>query len=103
MKIPEPFQATYERLKAEATRLGASFKGQATDTRALTELLRPNLGPTPRPLRRLLEPVVAMAALSLLLSLATVGAVSFATLVLVAGLIYAILTYVFGLELDLGL
>ncbi len=102
MKIPEPFAATYERLKAEASRRGASLKDQTTDTRALAELLRPNLGATPRPRRRLLEPVVAIAAVSVLVSLASVGALSFATLVLVAGLIYAILTYVFGLELDLG-
>jgi len=102
MKIPAPFQATYERVKSEATRLGAAFRSQATDSKALSLLLRPNLGPTPQPLRRLLEPVVAAAALSALVSLATVGAVSFAVLVAVAGVIYAILTYVFGLELDLA-
>jgi hypothetical protein len=102
MKIPQPFQTTFDRVKAEASRLGAAFRSQATDTKALSEILRPNLGPTPKPLRRLLEPVVAVAALSALVSLATVGAVSFALLVAVAGVIYAILTYVFGLELDLA-
>jgi hypothetical protein len=103
MKLPETFQVTYERLKAEAVRLGSSLKSQTSDTKALTELLRPNLGPTPRALRRVLEPVVALAALSVLVSLLGVGAVSFATLAVAAALMYAILTYVFGLELDLGM
>jgi hypothetical protein len=102
MKLPEPFQSTYERLRAEAYRLGASFQRQGEGSLAIGELLRPNLGPTPAPLRRVLEPVVALAALGALLSLASVGALSFAVLAAVAGLIYAILTYVFGLELDLG-
>jgi hypothetical protein len=102
MKIPEPFQSTYERLRAEAYRLGSSFKSPGENSKAIGELLRPNLGPTPAPLRRILEPVVALTALGTLLWLASVGAASFAVLAAVAGLIYAILTYVFGLELDLG-
>lgn len=102
MKIPEPFQSTYERLRAEAARLGATLKGQATDSKALAHFLRPSLGPTPRPLARVLEPVVAVAAALVLVSLVGIGAFSFATLVLVAGLVYAILTYVFGLELDVA-
>jgi hypothetical protein len=94
MKIPEVFA----RLREEARRL----RDRGTSSQALSQMLKPNLGPTPEPLRRLLEPVVAATALAALLSLFALGAFSFATLVAIAGLAYAILTYVFGLELGLA-
>lgn len=71
-----------------------------TDSKALAELLRPQLGAVPSPARRLLEPMVAAAAIAALASLASLGAASLAMLLLTAGLIYAILTVVFGIELD---
>ena len=101
MKIPEPLRDTFERLRAEAVRIAGAVKGHS-ENKALTELLRPNLGPTPEPLRRMLEPLVAACAVSVLAALLGVGAVSFAALVVVAALAYAILTYVFGLELDVA-
>ncbi len=100
MKLPERLHGVLADLRQHGARLvGRLQKG---DARALTQLLRPNLGPTPSSLRRVLEPVVALSALTLLLSLFSVGAFSFAVLFIVGGLIYAILTYVFGIELALA-
>ncbi len=68
----------------------------------LSTFLRPNLGKTPAPLRRFLEPLVAALALSLLATLLVAGSVTLVVFMGIVGLIYAILTHVFGLELGLA-
>jgi hypothetical protein len=101
MKLPADLYLALGRLRDEAARLRQRLR-DTSGSQALSTFLRPNMGPTPAPLRRVLEPVVAVAALSLLATLLAAGALSFATLVLVAALVYAILTQVFGLELGLA-
>lgn len=100
MKLPPPLDALFSTLKHESQRLKDRLHG--ADRRALTQLVTPELGNTPKPLKRILEPVVAVAALAALLSLFALGVFSFATLMATLGLAYAILTYVFGLELTLA-
>lgn len=102
MKLPDSFRTTYERLKTEALRVSGALRAQTGGSQALTQFWRPNLGPTPLPLERFLEPAVAAVALMALASLLTIGVVSLTVLVLVLGAVYAILTYVFGLELELS-
>jgi hypothetical protein len=101
MKLPDDFATTLQRLRAQVHDIRARLTNDP-QTRALSTFLRPHLGPTPAPLRGLLEPVVAAAAVSLLATLLMVGAFSFATLLAVLGLVYAILTYVFGVQLSLA-
>ena len=70
---------------------------------ALSTFIRPDpsvLGPTPEPLRRLLEPVIAAWAILTMGALLGVGAVGFSLMFAAAALLYLILTRVFGLELD---
>jgi hypothetical protein len=74
-----------------------------TDSRAMAQLFRPNLGPTPQPLRRVLEPLLAGSALAVLAGLAGVSLAAFLVMFIAAGLIYLIITYVFGVELGLEL
>jgi hypothetical protein len=85
----------------EATRLTAGWRVDGQETRPVVELMRPNLGTTPPPLRRVLEPVVAASAALALAALLGLGVVSFTLFLLAGALIYAILTKVFGLELGL--
>ncbi len=101
MKLSDALRDTVDRLRAEGERLRDRL-GRGGETQALSQLLRPDLGKTPAPLRRVLEPVVAATALVVLASLLGMGAFGFATLALAAALIYLILTKVFGLELSLG-
>ena len=86
---------------AEVDRLGRTVRSQ--NTTALAAFVRPELGATPAPLKRFLEPLVAALALSALVGLGAFGMVGFATLFLAASLIYLIITKVFGIELGLGL
>jgi len=71
-------------------------------TRALAQFIRPNLGPTPTPLRQVLEPVVGACAALAIAVLIGVGITSLSAFLLAAALIYAIMTYVFGIQLDLA-
>jgi hypothetical protein len=70
---------------------------------ALSQFLRPNLPPAPTPVRRLAEPIVAACALLALLVLGGIGLGSLLGLMLAAVATYAIITKVFGIELELGL
>ena len=70
---------------------------------ALSTFIRPDLGPTPEPLRRLLEPIIAVWALATMGALLAMGAVGFALMFAAASLLYVILTRIFGLELDVKL
>lgn len=74
----------------------------ARDDRRLRALMRPELGRTPQPVRRILEPMIAVVAAAVLIWLAVTGAVAMAALFAVLGLAYLILTHVFGLHLELS-
>jgi hypothetical protein len=76
------------------------LRGAAGDS-ALSTFIRPNLGDTPAPLRRVLEPIVAASALLAMVVLAGFGALGFGAMLIAAGLIYLIITQVFGIQLDL--
>lgn len=97
------FLADYgSRLRDEAARVRRTARPRSGNE-TLTAFIRPNLGPTPEPLRRVLEPVVAAAAALALAVLLAFGMFSFVGFFFAATLIYAIITYVFGIELDLNL
>ena len=88
-------------LAAEAQRVAQAVGGERSV--ALSQFLRPNLPPAVTPVRRLAEPVVAACALLSLFVLGVLGATSLLGLMLAALAIYAIITKVFGIELELGL
>lgn len=98
-------QDAAKRLRDELRRLSHRVLGpqHAEGTTLMLELMRPNLGPTPLPLRRVLEPVVAACALVALVTLLGLGVASFTLFLLASALIYAILTQVFGIELGLNM
>ena len=89
-----------DKLRQERIRMRRAFS--PSDNAALSEFIRPNLGQTPPALRRVLEPVVAVSALLALALLGTMGALGFAILFAAASLIFLILTYVFGLKMDVA-
>jgi len=99
-EVREHTQRLLVRLKAEANTWRTALASGETP-QALSAFVRPNLGPTPEPLRRLLEPVVAAAAAAVLVVLGGIGLFHFSIFFLVAAMIYAIIHYVFGIELDL--
>lgn len=89
--------------RQEAARIKQQVMGPDAPPGALSTFLRPDLGPTPDPLRRILEPVIAAWALLTMGALLAVGALGFATMFAAASLLYVLLTRVFGLELDVKL
>ena len=109
MKSFDPFnlQDIAKRLQDELRRLSKQVLGAnpeaGTRNSLMLELMRPNLGPTPLPLRRVLEPVVAACAVVALVTLLGLGAASFTLFLLASALMYAILTQVFGIELGLNM
>ncbi len=78
------------------------IRSALSDAPGTALLLRPNIPKTPQAVRSVLEPIVAGAALALLIAFLSLGFASFMTLMLCSGLIYAILTRVFGLELSVN-
>ena len=103
MTIRELLDELRARAQDEAARAYAGLRGNPSDSEALAEFIRPNLGNTPAPLKRWLEPIVAGAALLALLVVLSWGALNLAMLFLAAGVAYAIITFVFGIELDLNM
>lgn len=91
------------RLRQQAERIRAGLDPNRPDSTAVAAFLRPNLGATPAPVRRFLEPIIAGAAAVVIAMLLGFGLYGFAIFFLSAGLIYLVLTHVFGLELDLNL
>ena len=89
MSIGDRFASFRDDVRARAERL-ADRLGTDRPT-ALAHFIRPNLGPTPQPLRRILEPIVAAAAL---LALFVLGGAGMFTLA--AFFVLAILCGVFG-------
>jgi hypothetical protein len=107
----------WDDLRAEAKRLRAEVQAakerlrqhlefldpDGSHSKALATFVRPNLGSTPEPVARLLEPLVAGAAALALAVLVGVGMWGFAVMFLAASLAYAILVHVFGIEFDFHL
>jgi hypothetical protein len=98
-------EALRRRARQAAEQLRQQLRARAGQaggpSHALSAFVRPELGAVPPPLRRLLEPVVAALAITLLAGLGAVATVNIATLMLVAAVVVLILRLVFGIELDL--
>ncbi len=90
-----------DELRQTANRWRAEIGGEP-GAKTLATFIRPNLGPTPAPVRRVLEPVVAASAMLALAVLSGIATINLALFMLCAGLVYLIVTYVFGVELDLN-
>jgi hypothetical protein len=101
MTLLEALNQLREAFTTEAQRVARAVSGERSV--ALSQFLRPNLPPAPTPIRRLAEPVVAACAILSVVVLGLLGAASLLGLMLAAVLIYAIITKVFGIELELGL
>lgn len=74
-----------------------------SEGRALSTFIRPDLGPLPTPLSRLLEPLVAVLAGSVMAFFAALGMLHFGIFFACLSVVYLIITHVFGIELDLNL
>lgn len=79
------------------------FHLNESDHRALSQFVRPQFAGNPLPGRSLLEPALAVAAISVLIGTAGLAAVSIAGVLIAGWIIYAVLTHVFGLELNLAM
>ena len=100
MSLADFLDGTARVLGRESQRLWDELSGQKS--LALTTFLRPNLGATPAPLRRALEPVVAACAMLALAVLIGIGASAGLLFLLAGALVYLIITKVFGIALTLG-
>lgn len=69
----------------------------------MMELFRPHLGPTPEAWRRYMQPLVALGATAILVTLGAVGVFSLAMFLLAIALMYAVLNQVFGIELGVNM
>ncbi len=103
MKVGRRLSELRARLREEARRLRTRVAGNGRPATALSALVRPDLGNTPAPVRRFLEPLVAASALVVLIVLLGLGMFGFATLFLAVSLMYLIITRVFGIELGIDL
>ena len=101
MKLPESFSQYWESLQAQWNKAQAKLNPRKPNT--MMELFRPNLKGTPQSAKRFLEPIIASAGLIVLLFLAALAVGNFAMLIACSGLAYALLTEVFGIEIDLNL
>jgi hypothetical protein len=97
-----------EALSAARHRLGGLF-GQSPQSKSLmVSLMTPELPGTPAAMRSILQPIVAALAVTAMGAIAGVGAMSFTVFLIAGALLYAILTYIFGIDLamqmpDLGI
>jgi hypothetical protein len=104
MNLSDIVQEAARQWRREADRWRARVAADGPTSTTMLELIRPNVGAhTPPSVRRMLEPVVAASAVLALFVLGGMGIISFALFLLAGGLIYAILTKVFGLELGIEL
>ncbi len=71
-------------------------------TSVMLELFKPHLGRTPQNLQRYMQPLVALGAAAILVSLGAVGVFSLAMFLLAIALMYAVLNQVFGIELGVN-
>ena len=87
----------------EAYREAKSYLRQSRTrekVRTLSTFVRPELGSVKEPWRRVLEPIVAASAAGALLALASIGFGAFVIFLISGALVYGILTFVFGIRLD---
>ena len=101
MKLPDNFQLYWEAFQSQWSKVRGHLNPKEPNT--MMELFRPNLRATPAPAKRILEPLIASARLITLLFLAALALGNFAMLMVCSGLAYALLTEVFGIEIDLNL
>lgn len=103
-RAEQVISGTVERAESVARQTINRFTGVSeSDQRAISQFVRPDLGGTQLPARPFLEPVIALSAAIALAATAGLGLVSFAGLLIAGWIIYAILTHVFGLELDIAI
>ena len=96
--------ATLSRARGASRQVLNRFGGfSEPEQNALSQFVRPDFGGASLPARTVLEPVVALSALVGLAASLGLGLVSFVGMLLAGWIIYAILTYVFGLELDIAM
>jgi len=95
-QIQAEMEAAWNSARASAA------SSSTADTTAMAAMFRPDLRAAPDPLRRLLEPLIGILGMVALGGLLSLGLVSLASLLASAALIFALLTYVFGIELDLN-
>jgi hypothetical protein len=69
----------------------------------MLELFRPHMDRTPEAWRRYMQPLVALGATAILVTLGTVGVFSLAVFLLAIALMYAVLNQVFGIELGVNM
>ena len=95
--LRERFEEVRDRAQAEASRWQASMDPDGSSSKALSEFVKPNLGPTPERIRRYLEPVIATAAAAMIAVLLGMG------MPLTAGVVFeAQYPEIQGLELLVG-
>ena len=74
---------------------------QSASSSELVAFARPQMGAMPSPLRPILEPIIAVSSLLALMMLSGIGLASVTVLLAVSALIFAIMTQVFGIEIDI--
>ena len=97
MKLPDSLRDMIGELRHRTAHIRDQWR-QSQHTTVL-HLVRPQLGDTPRALRPVLEPLVAIGAATALAGLVGAGVISMAAFLVAVALIYAILTYVFGIDI----
>lgn len=100
MSLRDNLQGAVDEIKRGAERIWSDVKGEPST--AMAHFLRPNLGATPPVARRVLEPIVAASALLALVVLIGMGTLSLTAFFVAAALMYVIVTFVFGIEIDIA-
>ena len=103
MTRTDAFRRQVRQLRRTWRKVQRRLRSGTPTASTMIALLRPDLSTTPPPLRRLLEPLVAIAAAGVVATLAGMAALSFAAFMLACALMYAVLTQIFGLELSVQL
>lgn len=101
MKLPDPLQLYWESIQNQWSKIRGQLPPEKNNT--MLELFRPALGNTPAPAKRIMEPIIAGAGIIALLFLAAVVIGNFSMILVCSGLAYALLSEVFGIEIDLNL
>ncbi len=101
MKLPETIELYWNSLQTQWSRVKHKLDPNHPNT--MLELFRPNLRNTPTPAKRFLEPMIASISIIALFLLSALAVGNFTMLLACSGLAYALLTEVFGIEIDLNL
>lgn len=97
MKLRDELRNGIAHLRHKARRIKDQVTGNQQST--MVHLMRPQLGDVPPSWRPVIEPLVAVGAGAVLMCLMGIGLMSLTVFVVVGALIYAILTYIFGIDL----